>query len=204
MSQIILYAPPGAPFTIKVKAALALKKLTYELCEPQSPDDYKRWSPTGLLPAIDVDGTRVPDSARILDLLDEHFPEPPLVSEDPKVASSQRSLEAWVEATFTFYWRNYLSRLTQGDTAPRKSSKAPDAAGLGREFPQRLDDLVNFLGGRPFYYSDTVNRADLAVYSMLRRMPEVSTPALAGEIDGRTPLSEHLARVEQELGTSIE
>ena len=206
MSQIILYAPPGAPFTVKVKAALALKKLTFELCEPQSPADYKRWSPTGLLPALDLDGTVVPDSAAILDLLDEHFPEPPLVAEDPKVAASQRSLEAWVEATFTFYWRNYLSKLTDGPEEPaprRRQARSTEADGLGAEFAQRLDDLVNFLGRRPFFYADRISRADLAVYSMLKRIPDLGAPNLGPQIARRKPLLEHIARVDQALGTSI-
>ena len=119
---------------MKVKAGLALKKLQYELQEPQSPEDYKRWSPTGLLPAMDLDGQIVPDSARILDVLDEHFPDPPLVSEDPKVASSQRSLEAWVEATFTFYWRTYLSQLAQGQVDAGRGTRALSGDSMGREF----------------------------------------------------------------------
>ena len=134
MSRIILYGPLTAPFTRKVMSALALKKLPYELMEPQSPEDYQRWSPeTGLLPAIDIDGTKAHDSTRILDLLDERFPEVPLVASDPKVAQSQLRLEQWADAAFTFYWINYLRVLVDAD-----ANVPPPRPGLRAGWGQRL------------------------------------------------------------------
>ena len=51
--------------------------------EPTSPEDYRRLSPeTGLLPLLALESERIPDSAAILDFLDERFPDPPLVSGD--------------------------------------------------------------------------------------------------------------------------
>ena len=114
MAQITLYGPREVPFVLKVELALVLKKLDFALEVPRGPEDYKRWSPeTGLLPVIDVDGTRVHDSSAILDFLDERFPEPPLLSSDPKLASSQRTLETWAEQTFTFYWMTHLRTLVR-------------------------------------------------------------------------------------------
>lgn len=211
MAQITLYGPREAPFVIKVELALILKKLDFSTMVPRGPEDYRRWSPeTGLLPVIDVDGTRVHDSSAILDFLDERFPEPPLVSSDPKTASSQRRLEAWAEQTFTFYWMSHLRALVRGDETQGASRggarsrlslrrKTPAAAleeeGLGKEFGQRLDDLVNFLGSRPFFYSDRVSRADLSVYSFLNYIPETAGPVLAA-VESRQPLIELMARVE--------
>lgn len=215
MSQITLYGPREAPFVIKVELALLLKKLDFDAKVPQGPEDYRRWSPeTGLLPVIDVDGTRVHDSSAILDFLDERFPEPPLLSSDPKTASSQRRLESWAEQTFTFYWMSYLRALVRGDEAAEQPSGAPrggarsrlsrrkkaptvnlEQEGLGKEFGQRLDDLVNFLGRRPFFYSDRVSRADLAVYSFLNYVPETAGPVVA-VVESRQPLVDLMARVE--------
>ena len=215
MAQITLYGPREAPFVLKFELALGLKKLDFTQEVPSGPEDYKRWSPeTGLLPVIDVDGTRVHDSSAILDFLDERFPEPPLVSSDPKAASSQRTLESWAEETFFFYWMSYLRTLVRGDeevavegsAAPRagprsrlsRRKKAPTlnlAEGLGKEFGQRLDDLVNFLGSRPFFYSDRVSRADLAVYSFLNYIPETAGPVKA-IVHSRQPLVDLMARVE--------
>ncbi len=194
MPTLTLYGPETAPFTMKARGALAVKKLEYEHREPEGPEDYKRWSPTGLLPVLEVDGTRIPDSAAILDYLDERFPEPPLVSDDPKVANSQRRLEAWVEASFMFYWTNYLRELVDGGS-PRTRRRGRN---LGVEYSERLDDLVNFLGGRPFFYGDRVSRADLAVHAFLRAVPE---EAGADQVRSRPALVELLDRVDQEIGS---
>jgi glutathione S-transferase len=194
MAAITLYGPPEAPFTMKVKGALAFKKLEYENVEPTSPDDYRAWSPTGLLPALDHDGARIPDSGAILDYLDERFPEPPLLSEDPKTASQQLRLEVWVEASFMFYWRNYLKALVEGGDTKR-ARKSP----LADEFSQRLDDLANFLGDRPFYYADRLSRADLAVYSFLRPLGLALGRDIESALATRDALAAHLHRVEAEI-----
>ena len=210
MAKITLYGPSGAPFVIKVRGALALKGLPYELREPRGPEDFRRWSPeTGLLPVIDVAGQRIPDSSAILDHLDRTFPEPPLLASDPKAASAQRRLEAWAEATFTFYWTAYLRDLVNRTVDAPAQGARPGATrvrrrrrgsaredGLGVEFRQRLDDLVNFLGGRPFFYGDRVSRADLAVYSFLARLPDATDAAVGGEIEARPGLVALLTRVE--------
>lgn len=191
MSKIVLYGPVTAPFTRKVQGALGLKKLAYEFVTPQCPEDYRRWNPaTGLLPLIDLDGERVHDSARILDLLDKRFPEPPLVASDPKVAQSQSRLEQWAEAAFTFYWIHYLRGLVNPD-----EDGPPSRPGLAGEFAQRLDDLVNFLGARPFFYSDVPSRADLAVWSYLAGLRNAVGPEVADVMESRVELIEHSARV---------
>ena len=56
---------------------------------------------------------------------------------------------------------------------------------------------MNFLGSRPFYYSDAPSRADLAVYSMFNRLPDITATDLGEAIARRSSLGEHLARVEQ-------
>jgi glutathione S-transferase len=170
MPRITLYGPGDAPFVLKVELALRLKKLEFTHEVPRGPEDYRRWNPeNGLLPVLDVDGTRVHDSSAILDYLDQRFPEPPLLSSDPKAASSQRNLESWAEQTFLFYWTSHLRALVRAgegtgadSSVPARSrrsrrKKAPALSleeGLGKEFGQRLDDLVTFLGRRPFFYSD--------------------------------------------------
>jgi len=214
MTQITLYGPRAAPFVLKVELALVLKGLEFSVEVPRVPEDYRRWNPeTGLLPVIDVDGTRVHDSSAILDYLDERFPEPSLQSSDPKVASSQRRLESWAEETFVFYWMSHLRTLVRADEAVGGENSSPPRArsrlslrkkelslnldeGLGREFGQRLDDLVNFLGRRPFFYSDQVSRADLAVYSLLHNLPGAAGPEVAAAVESREALFGLMARVE--------
>lgn len=228
MPRIVLYGPPLAPFVQKVVRALMLKKLPFELVEPQSLEDYRRWNPeTGLLPVIDIDGTRVPDSVKILDTLDEHFPEPPLVSSHPTVAASQRRLELWVGETFFFYWMRWLHTHMEASPAPAESGPAgrgplarlgilgravrnPEALlasspgeGMGPEFERRVDDLVKFLGGRPFFFADHISRADLTAYAFLQSLRSNVVPGGRHVLEARPALIGHMQRVEQETGPGV-
>ena len=115
--MIVLYAPRTAPFTEKVMRGLALKKLAFELVEPETPEDYHRWNPeTGLLPVIEIDGKRVHDSTAILLHVDELSPEPPLLSDDPRTAQNQLRLVHWVDETFFWYWNRWMRHNATGPT----------------------------------------------------------------------------------------
>ena len=188
--RIVLYGP-RAPLTEKVARGLHLKRLGFQLVEPASPDDYARLSPeTGLLPVLELDGVRTPDSAAILDLLDARFPEPPLVSAEARVAREQRRLEKWIDETFAFYMLRWvqsrlgaaapapvrggfplgsLARLGLIDARGKLSSDLFSArsGGLGPEFELRLGDLAQLLGERPFFHADRISRADLSVCAAL-------------------------------------
>lgn len=109
--MITLYGSRASPFTEKVGRGLALKQLDFALREPESAEDYRRWSPeTGRLPALDLDGERLHDSTRILLRVNERFPEPPLLSGDRRAAESQLQLARWVDETFFWYWNRWLHR----------------------------------------------------------------------------------------------
>jgi glutathione S-transferase len=108
---ITLYGARSSPFTQKVARGLALKKLDFALQEPESAEDYRRWSPeTGRLPAIDLDGERLDDSTAILLRVNERFPEPPLLSSDRRTAESQLQLARWIDESFFWYWNRWLRR----------------------------------------------------------------------------------------------
>lgn len=217
--RIVLYGPRLTPYTVKVQRALAFKKLHYELVEPTCQEDYRRWSPeNGLLPVIDVQGRRIQDSARILDFLDERFPEPPLLSSDPRVAREQRGVETWISETFDFYVMRWIRARFAG---AREAPAAPDgpagpmsrmgligpdgqlrpevfdtrAGGPGPEFERRLDDLVKLLGPRPFFFADQPSRADLAVFGSLFTMYHDIYPGGRALLDRRPALIAHFERV---------
>jgi glutathione S-transferase len=204
---------------VKVAGALRLKKLPFELVEPSSAEDYRRWNPeTGLLPVLELDGARVHDSARILDLLDERFPEPALVSPDPRVAREQRRLEHWVSETFTYYVMRWIrGRLGEAGAGPPVDASAlgpmsrlgligPDGrlraeafdtsqGGPGPEFERRLDDLVGLLGPREFFFGARLSRADLAVFSSLLGMYRDQYQGARALLEARPALLAYVERV---------
>ena len=224
MTEIVLYGPAMAPFTQKVVCALRLKKLPYEHHEPQGPEDYARWSPeTGLLPVLEIDGEKIADSTAILVALDERFPEPPLVSRDPKVAATQRRLEDWADETFFWYWTQWRRMVEKREAheaslEPYRFSWAKPstwfeslrpASGIDpeelererflvQELDHRMEDLVTMLGTRPFFYAEEPSMADLAVYAMLATgKRRDGFTALRDSLDRRPALLAFLRRVEE-------
>jgi glutathione S-transferase len=217
--RLVLYGPKSTPYVVKVERALRLKKLPFETVEPQSRADYRRWSPvTGLLPVLDLDGERVHDSARILDALDRRFPEPPLLSSDPRVAREQRRLESWVTEAFSFYIMRWIRARFPGDDgadpeAPQGRMSAlgligddgqlvhdvfnTDDGGPGPEFVRRLDDLVAFLGERPYFYAERPSRADLAVFANVHGMATELYPGGRALLEERPRLLAHHDRVDR-------
>ena len=226
--MITLYGPARSPYTEKVRRALLYKQLAFELLEPTTPEDYQRWNPkSGMLPVIDIDGESIEDSTRILFALDARYPDPPLLAPDPTVASQQRQLEDWADESFLWYFMKYRRMIGQGMTLPLANDRAtppPEeesksgplrrfgawlrAGGtwerpitsLLRELGLRLDDLVNFLGARPFFYANRLSLADLSVYAMLFTMRNDSIPGASQLLAQRPSLVAYMARVEEATG----
>lgn len=216
MSAITVYGPRRSPFVDKVLRAVALKKLDGRLVEPTGPEDYRRWNPeTGLLPVATIEGRRVIDSHRILDALDERWPEPGLVSSDPKVAGSQRRLEVWASQTFYFYWERWLAQRLQALAGNPEGARgtlarfgilrrgAGDASSTryAVEYAQRIGDLANFLGTRPYFYADRIGRADLAIAAFLESASASAVPEAAAALEAQPALVEWLARVREQAAS---
>jgi glutathione S-transferase len=222
--KVVLYGQSQTPFTEKVRRALAMKGLEFELYEPAGPEDFRRWSPeTGLLPVVTIDGERVADSTAILLRLDQIFPHPPLLAAEPKIAAQQRQLEDWADESFLFYflkWQRLRQQREAADAAAAQRGGLARVAMLRRLFAwlraggtwerpetaitralgDRLDDLVNLLGTRPFFYAERPSMADLAVYSMLRSVEGGSMPDSTQLLLARPGLVTYMRRVEAETG----
>jgi len=223
--RIVLYGPRALPLTEKVGRALRVKGLAFAVVEPATAEDYQRLSPeTGLLPVLEVDGARIPDSTAILDFLDERFPDPPLISTDARVAREQRRLEQWIDETLAFYILRWVrARIGSGvplrvaaggfpagslwklgllDADGRLRSEVfdPRAGGPGPEFARRLDDLEQMLGARRYFYADRISRADLSVCASLLVMYRDAYPGARALLAARPGLLGHVERVLRETG----
>jgi glutathione S-transferase len=229
MDMIILYGAARVPYTEKVRRALLYKRLSFDFCEPTTPEDYQRWNPkSGMLPVLHVGDEVIEDSTQILFALDARYPDPPLLAPDPMVASQQRQLEDWADECFLWHWMRYRRMIGGGElTLPLKGDKLDQPrekerqvgafrrllawlraggtwerpiTGLQRELGLRMDDLVNFLGARPFFYSDRLSVADLGVYAMLFTMRRDSIPGSARLLAERPTLVAFMTRVEDATG----
>ena len=228
MAGITLYGAARVPYTEKVRRALVYKGLDFDFQEPLTSDDYQRWSPkSGMLPALHVGNEVIEDSTQILCVLDARYPDPPLLAPDPTVASQQRQLEDWADESFLWYWMKYRRMIGKDLVLPLKGDRPEETpavqgrssrlrrfrawlqaggtwerpiTGLQRELGLRMDDLVNFLGARPFFYSDRLSMADLGVYAMLFTMRRDAIPGSARLLAERPSLVAFMARVEEATG----
>jgi len=224
MAGIVLYTQHYNPFSEKVATVLRLKGLGYERVASDQPEDIRRWSPvTHKLPVLEIGSERVHDSDRIIQWVDGLFPEPPLRAGDPRSAEAQERLAAWADSSLLFYWDRWRQA-----RFPRPGDEQPLAAGLldglrGKlerslglaparmsraearelevvgEIVQRLDDLVTFLGERPYFHGELPSIADVSVYGMLRVLADGPIPLPTDAIASRAPLAAYVERLEAAL-----
>jgi maleylacetoacetate isomerase len=84
----------------RVRIALALKGIDYDYVSTRSlaPGEYKRINPQGLMPALEVVGKLVAQSAAILEYLEEQYPATPLLPADPLDRATARSFAQLITA----------------------------------------------------------------------------------------------------------
>jgi maleylacetoacetate isomerase len=82
----------------RVRIALNLKGITYRYVPVSSlePGEYRRLNPQGLLPALDIGGHIVPQSSAILAYIEETYPDPSLLPEDPALRAEARGFAAHI------------------------------------------------------------------------------------------------------------
>lgn len=84
----------------RVRIALALKGIDYDYISTRTlePGEYKRINPQGLMPALEIDGQLVAQSAAILEYLEEQYPSPALLPADPIGRATARSFAQLITA----------------------------------------------------------------------------------------------------------
>ena len=85
--MLTLFDAARCPYCARVRIELAEKGVVYEPVEVDL-DDRPAWifakNPTGRVPVLEEDdGLVLPESRVIMEYLDERFPEPPLLPQDP-------------------------------------------------------------------------------------------------------------------------
>ncbi len=80
-----LYGGAISPFTMRVVIQIRAKGLDIPMTDPPGglhSETYRTLNPVDKIPALDVDGTVIPESAVIADFLEQRFPEPALTLSD--------------------------------------------------------------------------------------------------------------------------
>lgn len=154
----------------RVRIALNLKAVPYEYVSVGSlePGAYANINPQGLMPTLEVDGRFIPQSAAILDYLEERYPTPSLFSADPVLRAQARAFGAVVAAEMHAITVNRVRKFLSGDLHV-------DEPGVGRWIEHWLGEgfrtLEAMLAARPhegpFCFGDTPGWADLHLVPQL-------------------------------------
>jgi glutaredoxin len=161
-----LYDAARCPFCARVRIALAEKGFDYERVEidlGSRPDWIYELNPTGKVPVLD-DGFVLPESAVIMEYLDDRYPEQPLLPADPKSRALARK---WVFRFDDLLGDDYYAyRRGEGNALAERLERLPvgdslfvDVAFvpwvirakemLAVTLPERLESWLAQLAGRP-------------------------------------------------------
>lgn len=205
-----LYNANLSPFAARCRIQIYAKDLEVAMAEPPgglSTDAYKQVNPTGKVPALEIDGTVIPESEVICELLEDRFPEPSLRPEDPVERARMRLLAELSDQ----YVVPHLVQLF-GQFPPAE----PDQDLIFRclqDLDAGFDRIESFLGEGPYAVSSELTLADCALMPVFFFAVRV-VPALGGEnpLEKRPKLQawwdrvrehEAVARVAEELRQAL-
>jgi stringent starvation protein A len=184
--SLVLYDAPRCPYCARVRIVLAEKEVEFEVVEVDL-SDRPAWiyakNPTGRVPVLEEDGRPLPESAVIMEFLEERYPEPALLPSDPAERAAARLLVFRDDELTDPYYA-----LRRGEEGAREAFEAA----LGR-----LDAL---LGERQFLGGAEYGLADIALVPWILRARD----RLGIELDGFPSLAGWLARLEERPAVAAE
>ena len=185
--SLVLYSAARCPYAARARIVLAEKGIDHEIVEidlSDRPDWLYEKNPKGRVPVIEEDdGSPLPESAVIMEFVEERYPEPSLLPADPADRAAVRLLIFRDgDLTSPYY------ALRRGEDGAREEL---DAA-LGR-----FDAL---LGEQPYLSGAEFGLADIALVPWFLRARDM----LGVELDGFASLTDWLERLEQRPAIAAE
>ncbi len=161
MSELKLYGANVCPFVHRARLALAEKGLEHEYVAidlRNKPDWYHQVLPTGKVPLLEHQGNRIWESAIVCEYLEEAFPQPALLPQQPGGRAEARIWVAWTgDVLVSLYYR----LLREQDASAWDTHKA--------ELRTALEKLDSTLANGPWLLGDQLTLADLELYPWFER-----------------------------------
>ena len=205
-----LYQADLSPFAARCRIQIYAKNLPVEMVDPPGglgSAEYKAINPIGKIPTLEVDGKTIPESQIICEYLEECFPEPSLMPQDPLQRARVRLIARVVDLYFYPLQNSLMSQLNPATADPDVAKKSVE------ELDTRLDQLENLLDDSNYAIGDRLTLADCAlfppIYALNRLLPRVGGKR---PVEGRPRLSvwwenikkhEAVSRVYQEMTEAI-
>jgi glutathione S-transferase len=173
---LTLYDADRCPYCARIRIVLAEKGLLYETVVVDL-DDRPAWiyekNPLGKVPVLEEDDFVLPESAVIMEYLEERYPEPPLWPADPaERAAGRLLLERFDQLSRPYY------ALRRGDEDAREHLDA------------ELAGLDSLLASRPFLTGREFGLADAAYLPWILRAETM----LGVDLDAHPALADWAAR----------
>ena len=184
--MLTVYDAARCPYCARVRITLAEKDIEFEAIEIDL-DDRPAWiyekNVTGRVPVVEEDGWILPESAVIMEYLEERYPEPPLLAADPADRALAR---LWIfrhgDLTTPYY------AVRRGKEEAREQLDAQ----LGR-----LDEALTL---RPWLGGSEYGLADISYVPWILRMQQM----LGLTFDAQPGLADWLDRVVERPAVAAE
>ncbi len=205
-----LYNANLSPFASRCRLQVYAKGLDVAIVDPPSgtgSPEYKRLNPTGKVPALEIDGRVLPESAVILEYLEERFPQKPLLPGDPAERARARLLSRMAD----IYLAPPMGALF-GQLNPQTRNAAVVETELGN-LSKGFDYLEAYIDGGPYAIDGALSLADCTLVPsfffitrllpMLGRADPLEKHAKLGKWWEAVQKDPSAARVLQEMGEAM-
>ncbi len=169
--SITIYGASLSPFVRKVRLALAIKQIEYELVPviPMSPDqpaEFVANSPLRKIPLAHIDGNWIPDSSVILGYLERTRPTPALLPQDPALAARAEWFEEYADSKMVLAIgaHMFFEIVLAPNLLGRETDQTIVETAKTKELPEIFDYLESQLDG-DFLVGDSMGHADICVCS---------------------------------------
>jgi glutathione S-transferase len=185
-SRFTLYSEAASPYSAPVRVAIYAKDLPIAILPP--PDGlksarYHRINPMGTIPClVRDDGFVLPESAAILDYLDDLFPRLSLRPQDAELRARMKLLQRIGELGVMMTIVDLLALAARGERDEQASG--PRLTRLVRA----LASLDVFLDGHPFLRDGRLTLADCQLGPALAKVPAVVRAYRTGNLLGAYPV----------------
>jgi glutathione S-transferase len=151
-----------SPFAARCRIAIYAKDLDVAIEDPPGgfgSDAYRKVNPTGKVPALEIDGAVIPESAVINELLEDRFPARPLRPADPLARARMRVLVAMADHYVYPHIKDLFAQLDPKTRKPEVvKERLASLSGV-------LDQLERMLDERgPYAAGDALSLADCALH----------------------------------------
>lgn len=168
MADITIYSSVACPYAHRSRLALLEKGVEFELIEidlQNKPAGFTDISPYGKVPAIAHKNKQVWESAIINEYLDEVFPNPPLLPQNPLDKAQAR---IWIDFANTRFVTAFSTLLRSPDSETQEEARRDLYKHL--EFVEN-QALAKLSGNGSYWFGENISLVDLSFYPWFERLP---------------------------------